>query len=64
MEEYIQMLKKSYDLIKDAEINSSDHSGETLPLDRIHHCINLSLKLLWCTHNVDAKEEIIESAQV
>jgi hypothetical protein len=52
LEEYIQMLKKSYDHIKDAEINPTDHSGETLPLYSINRCINLSLKLLWCTHTM------------
>ena len=63
MEDTIQMLRKSYDHIKSAEINSCDHSVETLTIDRVHQSINLSLKLLWCTcilysghlHN-DAKE--------
>ena len=57
MEDYIQMLKKSYDHIKDAEIDASGHSEESLPIDRIHRSINLSLKLLWCTYTMMMQKE-------
>jgi hypothetical protein len=57
LEDSIQILKKSFDLIKDAEINSSGHAEESLPIDRIHQSINLSLKLLWCTCTTMMKKE-------
>jgi hypothetical protein len=51
------MLKKSFDLIKDAEINSSGHAEESLPIDRVHQSVNLSLKLLWCTCTMMMQKE-------
>ena len=63
LEDPIQMLTDSINLIKDSEVNPSDPSGDSMSIDRIHLRLNLSLKLLWCTcilysghlHN-DAKE--------
>jgi len=51
------MLKKSFDLIKDAEIKSSGHEEESLPIDRVHQSVNLSLKLLWCTCTMMMQKE-------
>ena len=48
MEDSIQMLKDSFDLIEYTEANLSGDSGHSLSIDRIHLSINLSLKLLWC----------------
>jgi hypothetical protein len=49
LEDPIQMLTDSLDIFEDPEVNPSGHSEQSLPIDRIHLSINLSLKLLWCT---------------
>jgi len=49
LEDSIQMVKDSLDFIEDSEVNASDHSGQSLSIDRVHQSISLSLKLLWCT---------------
>jgi hypothetical protein len=71
LEDPIQMLTDSFDLIKDSEINPSGLLGESLSNDSVHLRLNLSLKLLWCTcilysghlHN-DAKENKINVHRV
>ena len=49
MEDPIQFLTDSLDLIEDSEVNLSGLLEQSLSVDRIHLSINLSLKLLWCT---------------
>ena len=49
MEDPIQMLTDSFNLIEDPEVNLSGLLEQSLSVDRIHLSINLSLKLLWCT---------------
>ena len=49
MEDPIQMLTDSFDLIKDSEMYPSGLLEQPVSVDKIHLGINLSLKLLWCT---------------
>ena len=49
MEDPIQMLTDSFNLIKNSEVNPSGQLEAPLSIDRVHLSINLSLKLLWCT---------------
>jgi hypothetical protein len=57
LEDTIQMLKESYNQIKDAEVISSDDLGESPPFNRVHQSISLSLKLLWCTCAMITQQE-------
>jgi hypothetical protein len=65
MEDSIQPLLDSFGLIKDSEGKPSGLLEQSLPIDRIHLSINLSLKLLWCMYilysghqHIDAKGNI------
>jgi len=49
LEDPIQMLTDSFNLIEGPEVNPSGLLEQSLSIDRIHLRINLSLKLLWCT---------------
>jgi len=65
LEDPIQMLTDSFDLIENSEINPSSLLGESPSIDRVHLSLNLSLKLLWCTcilysghlHNMPKKKK-------
>jgi hypothetical protein len=49
LEDPIQMLTDSFDIINNSEVNPSALLEESPSIDRVHLSINLSLKLLWCT---------------
>jgi len=49
LEDPIQILTDSLDVIEDPEVNPYGLSEQSLSIDKIHLSINLSLKLLWCT---------------
>jgi len=57
LEDPTKILIDSLEHIQDLDVDSSDHSGKSLSIDRIHQSINLSLKLLWCTCTMMMQKE-------